>query len=111
MKFTQLFALVGTTIAFPTITIKENDQDKQLYIVNADWYQGGGGDKVVIPHGGRSYLATGDKMGPDDYYAPNVNGGFWEWDVDLSQSGCSCNAAMYLISMPGKDWNGNPDPS
>ena len=50
-------------------------------------------------------------MGPNDYYSPNVNGGYWEWDVDLSQSGCSCNAAMYLISMPGKDWNGNPDPS
>jgi len=112
MKSSTLAALVGTASAgFPTITIKENGQDKTLYIANADWYSGGGGSQVVIPHGGRSYLTTSDAMGPSNFYSPNVNGGFWEYDVDLSTSGCSCNAAFYLVSMPGKDWNGNPDPS
>lgn len=45
------------------------------------------------------------------FYTPNLLGGQVEYDMDLSQSSCSCNAALYLVSMPGKDWNGNPDPS
>jgi len=36
-------------------------------------------------------------------------GGSIEYDVDLSQSGCSCNAALYLILMPARDTNGIPE--
>jgi len=30
-----------------------------------------------------------------------------EYDVDLSEAGCGCNAAFYLVGMPGVDINGN----
>jgi len=73
------------------------------------------GSKVIVPHDGRVYIATRDAgsetMQPDMYYSPKLLGGSLEYDVDLSQSGCSCNAALYLVSMPGKDWNGNASPS
>ena len=65
---------------------------------------------MVIPHGGRSYLATGDALGPDNYYGVNLLGGSISYDVDISESGCNCNAALYLISMPGRDEAGNPYP-
>lgn len=38
----------------------------------------------------------------------NLLGGSIAYDVDISKSGCSCNAALYLISMPGKDMDGKP---
>lgn len=71
------------------------------------------GSTVSIKHGGRSYLAIRDagSIEQDMFYAPNILGGAIEWDMDISQSTCSCNAALYLISMPGKDQDGNPWPS
>ena len=110
--FSKYLALtISAAAAFPQITIKEDGQPKTLYIVGADWYTPKGGDTMDIPHGGRSYLATSDSLGPDNFYGVNLLGGSIAYDVDLSQSGCSCNAALYLISMPGKDENGNPEPS
>ena len=31
-----------------------------------------------------------------------------EYDVDLSRVSCGCNAALYMIGMPGVDANGQP---
>jgi hypothetical protein len=45
------------------------------------------------------------------YYSPDLLGSYIQYDIDLSESHCSCNAAFYLVSMPGYDSNGNPDPA
>lgn len=63
---------------------------------------------MKIPHGARTYLATSNSLGDDNFYGINLLGGSIEYDVDLSQSGCSCNAALYLIKMPGRDVSGKP---
>merc|ERR1712086_826715 len=42
---------------------------------------------MQIPHGGRSYLATTDALGPDNWYRVDLLGGAIEYDVDLSQDG------------------------
>ena len=63
---------------------------------------------MSVRHGGRSYLARSDKLGPDNFYLPNLLGGSIEFDVDLSSAGCSCNAALYLVSMPGRNPDGSP---
>jgi len=42
------------------------------------------------------------------FYTPNLLGGSVEFDVDLSNAGCSCNIAFYLVKMPAKGWNGVP---
>lgn len=65
---------------------------------------------MQIPHGGRSYLATTNALGPDNWYRVDLLGGSIAYDVDLSHSGCSCNAALYLILMPALDSNGQPVP-
>ena len=97
-------------MAYPSLEILENGRPKTVYIVNDSWYNPGGGKEVNMPHGGRSYLTTSDAFGPDNYYSPSVNGGSWEWDIDLHESGCSCNAALYLVMMPGRKADGSLDP-
>lgn len=72
-----------------------------MYVVNKPWFQGGSGSKISLPYGGRSYLATSDKLGPDNFFRPNLAGGSIEYDVDLTRVKCSCNAAVYLAYMPG----------
>lgn len=109
MSYKYLALTLGVAAAHPSITIKENGTPKTLYVVGPDWYSPKGGDRMEIPHGGRSYLATSNSLGPDNFYGVNLLGGSISYDVNLSQSGCACNAALYLISMPGKDWNGNPN--
>jgi hypothetical protein len=68
---------------------------------------------VEIKHGGsiRSYLANSPKLDDSgsDFYMPKLIGGSISVDVDLSEAGCSCNAAWYLTKMPGKVFTDNGD--
>ena len=62
------------------------------------------------------YLGVRDRgeyqsLDPHGWYVPNLVGGSIEFDLDLSESGCGCNAAFYLVSMPGYDANQHEDPS
>lgn len=56
----------------------------------------------------RMYLANSDSLDPNDYFKVNLLGGSMEFDVDLSDSGCGCVAALYTILMPAKDNNSDP---
>ena len=103
MSFKYLSLSMAVVSAFQTITINEDGKDKSLYVVGPDWYPGMEGEKIKIEHGGRSYLANSDALGPDNFYMPNFRGGSIEYEVDLSASNCGCNAALYLIRMPAKD--------
>merc|ERR1719203_134537 len=47
---------------------------------------------------------------PDNIAQLKVLGKMLSFTVDLSRVGCACNLAFYLISAPGLDWNGKPDP-
>lgn len=67
---------------------------------------------MSVSYNGRAYFAEKDGgFGPDVYYSPNVLGGYYQYDVDLSPHVCSCNAAFYLVSMPGYNSGQQPDPS
>ena len=107
MRFISVIA--GVVMASPSVTIQENGQNKQLYFVGPG--AGGGGNNLAMSHGGRAYLAWSDKVGPDNFYTPNLRGGSIEFTVDLASAGCSCNAALYLVRMPGKNGDGSPRPS
>ena len=55
--------------------------------------------------GGGVYLAesTAD-IGTDPfmYWQTNLADNVWSYDIDVSNVGCKCNAAMYWVNMPGK---------
>merc|ERR1719330_457307 len=45
---------------------------------------------------------------PDAIMQLRLLGKAISFTVDLSKVGCGCNLALYLISMPARDWAGNP---
>ena len=63
--------------------------------------------------GGGVYLAesTAD-IGTDPfmYWQTNLADNVWSYDIDVSNVGCKCNAAMYWVNMPGYE-NGSPYPA
>jgi len=85
-------------------------EDLDLFIVRTHWSD-------ITPLGetgynmgfnGRAYLSTSQDWNKDNYFRPNLLGGSMEYDVDLSQVSCGCNAALYTIRMPGVGSNGLP---
>jgi len=71
------------------------------------------GNTITIKHNARAYLAA-DCVGSFQY---NMYQRFYFLDktlsftVDLSQAGCGCNAALYLVSMPAYNSQNQPDPT
>lgn len=68
-------------------------------------------DHFEIGFNARVYLTESQTWDPNAYFSPKLLGGSMEYDVDLSQATCGCNAALYMISMPGIGANGQPFPS
>ena len=52
-----------------------------------------------------------DSFNPDMWEAINPVGKRIEYDVDLNQVGCSCNACVTLVGMPGHNQDGSPAPA
>ena len=90
-----------------TLNITEDGEAKTIYLATPTWFDGTGGDKVLIPEGGRLYFSTTPQLDPETYYKPNLLGGSVEYDVDMSPISCGCNAAFYLVRAPAKDSSGN----
>ena len=65
-------------------------------------------DSYDLGFNGRAYLSTAQDWNKDTYFRPNLLGGSMEYDVDLSQVSCGCNAALYLVGMPGIGSDGLP---
>lgn len=91
-----------------------------LHLVGAAWQQqfisvSEGGRQLTLTGGGGLQLATTPTAGegdPSGYYQWQVLGRALSYSVDLSDVGCSCNAALYLVSMPGYNASSGlvPDP-
>ena len=65
------------------------------------------GSGFAMGFNGRAYLSSTQMFDKTQYFMPNLLGGSMEYDVDLSEAGCACNAALYLIGMPARDREGN----
>ena len=65
------------------------------------------GSEFTMGFNTRAYLSNTQMFDKDQYFTPNLLGGSLEYDVDLSQAGCNCNAAVYMIGMPAKNWDGS----
>lgn len=65
------------------------------------------GSEFAMGFNGRAYLSNTQMFDKNQLFIPNLLGGSMEYDVDLSEAGCNCNAAMYMIGMPAKNQNGS----
>ena len=54
------------------------------------------------------YLSESEQLDTSSYYKPNLLGGIFEYDVDLSKVSCGCVSALYTILMPAIDNNNDP---
>jgi hypothetical protein len=92
---------------FSSIQMEVDGESGTYYVASS--FSSTGGSDYVVPANGRGYISTTpylDQSNPS-YFAPNLLGGSVEYDIDLSSHECGCIAAFYLVSMPGKDSNGN----
>lgn len=117
MKYT-LALLAASACAFNNggITVMENGQETTRYIISADWADSlidVSGNSVTLRHNARAYLATNasDNFDPNNYHQFVLKDKTLSFDVTLADISCSCNAALYTVSMPGYNWSGQPDPS
>jgi hypothetical protein len=91
-----------------------------LHLVGNAWQQrfisvSDGGRKLTLTGGGGLQLgatATAGVGEPSGYYQWMLLGNALSYTVDLSNVGCSCNAALYFVSMPGYNVSSGsvPDP-
>ena len=54
------------------------------------------------------YLSKSDTTDATEWFAPNMLGGYMEYDVDLSKVGCGCSTGVYGVLMPGLDNTSDP---
>lgn len=103
---TLTMAMVQQAFAWPAIQITEDGQPKTLYVAGSG---SGNGNEVSLTHNNGLFLAQTNENGysPNMNYHPNLLGGSIEYDVNLSDVGCSCNAAFYLVGMPGHNPGGS----
>ena len=64
-------------------------------------------NSITLAGGGHAYFgnSNSDSLSPSSYYQVPLLGKRFTFDVDLSQVGCSCNGALYAVSMPAYNSN------
>lgn len=66
------------------------------------------GAELGFDYNNRMYLSTQQEFDKTKYFTPNMLGGSVEYDVNLSEVGCGCVAALYTVLMPSVDENVDP---
>lgn len=98
------------------VTIMINGQPVTKYVLSGDWTRNftrvSGGNSITLTGGGRVYLGDSptNALSPSVYYEMPLLGKRFSYDVDMSRVGCSCNGALYVVSMPAYDSSQNPAP-
>ena len=87
-----------------------------LHLVGPEWQRNfigisDSGRRLTLSGGGGLQVAKTGTVGPSVFYQWHLLGKQLSYTVDLSRVGCSCNAALYFISMPGFNASSSePDP-
>eukprot|EP00039_Didymoeca_costata_P019751 m.338776 g.338776 ORF g.338776 m.338776 type:complete len:346 (-) comp18542_c0_seq1:128-1165(-) len=86
------------------LDIKEYGRNSSVYVVGGSGKKGIeiSGNKLVMQYGPRVYFGDKctDSMEKDMFKIVNWEGRSFSYTVDMSQVGCACNVAVYLVSMP-----------
>jgi len=108
-SFEMLAPVTDGNGSWSKMTITEDGVPKDLYVAMGT--SESNGNTLNIPFNNRGYWSLTPSLDPNQFYKPNLLGGYVEYDVDLSQSNCGCVAAFYMVSMPGKNSAGQVEPS
>lgn len=95
------------------LTFTMNGQPQTKYVISSDWskeYVQVNGTGVTLKGGGRVYLGNSDTLNLQSYYQINLFNKRLTFDVDMSNVGCNCNGALYLVSMPAYNSGQQPQP-
>jgi hypothetical protein len=64
----------------------------------------------TLSKGGRVYFSTGGDIGdPNIYWQTPLLGNQFSYEIDVSNVGCSCNAAVYFSQLPGYNAEQTPE--
>ena len=61
------------------------------------------GSEIDFPYNKRFYLSEVDEVDTSRYFNFDLLGNSLDYDVDLSDTGCGCIAALYAVRMPALD--------
>jgi len=109
------FPQCHTDIAVGQITVEDNAGP--TYIIQTGGTSMGGmsvsGSALTVKHSYRGYFAKTcvNAFEPTVFKSYNFLDGSITFTADLSQVGCACNAALYLVAMPAYNSNQQPDPT
>eukprot|EP00727_Mastigamoeba_balamuthi_P009669 m51a1_g5324 hypothetical protein (133) ;mRNA; r:332995-333477 len=103
----------STGIAPGFVDVKVAGKTQSLGVVQVGGKNGRvqvGGSAMTGLHNVRAYIANGcpASWAPGIYHNFPMLGHKLSFTVDLSTVHCGCNAAFYLVSMPGYDAAGRP---
>eukprot|EP00727_Mastigamoeba_balamuthi_P004048 m51a1_g13640 hypothetical protein (282) ;mRNA; r:61-1218 len=102
-----------SNIAVGSLTARTSGRTESLSVVQVGWKNGrlqSAGAAMTGLHNIRGYIADGcpASWAPGIFHNFPLLGSKLSFAVDLSTVSCGCNAAFYLVSMPGYDAAGNP---
>lgn len=97
------------------ITIIVNGAPQTKYVLSTDFnkrYVQVNGSSITLRGGGRVYLgdSPSSTLSPNGYYNMPLLGKRLTFDVNMNQVGCSCNGALYFVTMPGYNSAQQPAP-
>lgn len=97
------------------ITIKVDGKPETKYVIStakSKNFTRVSGDAVTLTGGGRVYLgdSSSGSITTSSYYMMPLLGKKFTFDVDLSNVGCNCNGALYVVSMPAYNSAQQPEP-
>jgi len=116
-----IFALVSADctngIMAGQLNIQQNGASTPVYVSQSGGTQYGGvtvsGTSITLAHNVRAYLSNqcASSFAPDMFTWFFLLGKTLSYTADLSQVGCACNAAFYLVGMPAYNSANQVDPT
>ena len=104
--------------SYPLMQVTVDDSVVDLYLAHFPGIDSGSDNlaeiKNTAPGKDRRYLAyfdSDDSLDPTRYFTPKLLGGSLEYDEDLSEAHCGCDAALYLVRMPATKEDGTSNPT
>lgn len=99
------------------LAIMVNGQPQTKYVLSGSEDKAKGhiqvnGSRLTLTGGGRVYLgeSNSDAFSLNSFYMMPLLGKRLTFDLDMSQVGCNCNGALYVVSMPAYNSAQQPVP-